>query len=50
MHAESGGVAVNSFKLASCLSVDTAEYNDVVGIGEVVNVDIGSNLNPWVIL
>ncbi len=50
MHADSGGVSVNSFKLASYLSVDTVEYHDVVGIGEVVHVDIGSNLNPWVIL
>ncbi len=27
-----------------------AEYYDVVGIGEVWHMDVGSNLNPWVIL
>ncbi len=43
-------MAINSFKQALPLAVATAEYFDVVGIGEVGHMDVGSNLNPWVIL
>ncbi len=45
-----GGVVMNSFKQALHLAVATAEYNDVVGIGEVRHMDVSSNLNTWVIL
>ncbi len=34
-HAHCGGVVINNFKQALHLAVATAEYNDVVGIGEV---------------
>ncbi len=40
---------VNSFKQALHLSVATAEDHDVVSVGEVGHMDVGSNLNPWVI-
>ncbi len=35
---------------AAHLAVATAECCNVVGIGEVGHMDVGSNLNPWVIL
>ncbi len=41
---------INSFKQALHLTVATAEYNGVVGIGEIGHMDVSSNLNPWVIL
>ncbi len=34
MHANCGGVAINSHKQALHLAVATAEYYDVVGMGE----------------
>ncbi len=43
-------MAIYSFKQALHLAVSAAEYNHVVGIGEVGHMDVGSNLNPWVIL
>ncbi len=43
-------MAINSFKQAVHLAVATAEYYNVVGIGEVGHMDVSSNLNPWVIL
>ncbi len=49
-HTDCGGVTVNSFKKALQLSVAITEDHDVVGIGEVGTMDVGSNLNPWVIL
>ncbi len=42
--------AINSIKQALHRAVAAAEYRDVVGIGEVGHMDVGSNLNPWVIL
>ncbi len=50
MHAHCGGVAINSFKQALHLAVVTAEYNKVIGIGEVGHMDVGSNRTPSVIL
>ncbi len=41
---------INSFKLALHLAVAAAEYNDVVGIVEIGLMDVGSNLDLWVIL
>ncbi len=45
-----GGVAINSFKPALHVTAATDGHQDVVGIGEVRYVNVGSNLNPWVIL
>ncbi len=43
-------MAIDSFKQALHRAVATAEYNDDVAIGEVKHMDVGSNLNPLVIL
>ncbi len=43
-------MAVSNFKQALQLSLATAQDRDVVGIGEVGHINVGSNLNPWVIL
>ncbi len=49
-HTDCGAVVINSFKQALHLAIATAEYHDVVGIGEVVYMDVVSNMDPWVIL
>ncbi len=43
-------MVVNYFRSAMHLLVATAEYYDVVGIGEVRHMEVDSNLNPGVIL
>ncbi len=50
-HTDHGGVGVNSFKQALHPPVTTAEDHAIVSMGEVRRneVDVGSNLNPWVI-
>ncbi len=50
VHADCGGVVVNSFKQALHISVATTQGHDVTGIGEVGHMGVGSNLNPWVIM
>ncbi len=39
-----GGVAINSFKQALHMAESTAEYHDVIGIGEVGHMEVGSHL------
>ncbi len=41
---------VNGFKQTLHLSVVACKDHDVVSIGEIRHMDVGSNLNPWVIL
>ncbi len=45
----SGEIGTNG-KLALHLAVASDEYNDVVGVGEVRHMDVGYNMNSWVIL
>ncbi len=48
--ADCGGMVINSFKQVLYLSIANTHGHNVVGIGEVGLMDLGSNLNPWVIL
>ncbi len=43
-------MAVNSFKLSLYHPVPAAQDHGVVGTGEIGHMDVGPNLNPWVIL
>ncbi len=44
MHTDCGGVAINSFKQTLHLYIATAEYYDVVSVGEVGHMYIGSKI------
>ncbi len=50
MNIPTSGVAINKFKQALHLAVAAAEFHDFVSIGEVGHTDVGSNVNPWVML
>ncbi len=50
MRTDCGDVAVNSFTQTMHLSAAASKDHDVVGIGEVGQLDVGSSVNLWVIL
>ncbi len=43
-------MADNCFKQALHSSVAVTKENNIVGVSEVINVDLHTNLNPWVAL
>ncbi len=45
-----GGVVINCVKLVLHLPVDIFQKHDVVGISKARRMDVGSDLNPWVVL